>query len=204
MKLPKTEEGGFIFSTQGDKRLLFFSIPTDCYLFKGGLANMEETYRCLEGIGKGKIGQVVMGKFRIGIDLLEGIEELAKKGNISTGIILSGIGALEKGIFRNAKVIPPDYKMADKYRLFVDIEKPLELVSLDGWIATTSNGQLNIHAHFLATTIIDGKIVSLGGHLTKGTITSIKVVVVIGEIEETNIKAALDPKVDQINVDFSI
>ncbi len=165
---------------------------------------MEETYQYLEGIGKGKIEQIIMGKLRIGIDLLEGIEELAKRGNIRTGVILSGIGALGKGIFRNAKVIPPDYKMEDKYRLFVDIEKPLELVSLDGWIATTRNGELNIHAHFLATTIIDDEIVSLGGHLTKGTITSIKVVVVIGVIEDTNIKAALDPKVNQINVDFGI
>ncbi|GAI03925.1 unnamed protein product, partial [marine sediment metagenome] len=127
-----------------------------------------------------------------------------KRENIRTGVILSGIGALEKGVFRNAKVIPPDYKMEDKYRLFVDIEKPLELVSLGGWIATTRNGELNIHAHFLATTIIDDEIVSLGGHLTKGTITSIKVVVVIGAIEDTNIKAALDPKVNQINVDFGI
>lgn len=165
---------------------------------------MEETYQYLEGIGKGKIGQIIMGKLRIGIDLLEGIEELAKRENIRTGVILSGIGALEKGVFRNAKVIPPDYKMEDKYRLFVDIEKPLELVSLGGWIATTRNGELNIHAHFLATTIIDDEIVSLGGHLTKGTITSIKVVVVIGVIEDTNIKAALDPKVNQINVDFGI
>lgn len=43
---------------------------------------MEETYQYLEGIGKGKIGQIIMGKLRIGIDLLEGIEELAKKGTL--------------------------------------------------------------------------------------------------------------------------
>lgn len=165
---------------------------------------MEETYQYLEGIGKGSIGRIIMGKLKIGVDLLEGIEELTKRENLRTGVILSGIGALEKGVFRNAKVIPPDYKMEDKYRLFVTIEKPLELVSLDGWIATTRNDELNIHAHLLATTIIDDKVVSLGGHLTKGTITSIKVVVIIGVIEDTDIKAALDPKVNQINIDFGI
>ncbi len=165
---------------------------------------MEETYQYLEGIGKGRLGRIIMGKLKIGVDLLEGIEELTKRENIRTGVILSGIGALEKGVFRNAKVIPPDYKMEDKYRLFVTIEKPLELVSLDGWMATTRNDELNIHAHFLATTIIDDKVVSLGGHLTKGTITSIKVVVIIGVIEDTDIKAALDPKVNQINVDFGV
>lgn len=163
---------------------------------------MEETSQYLEGIGKGKIGRIVMGKLKTGVDLLEGIEELARKGNIRTGVILSGIGALERGVFRNAKVIPPDYKMEDKYRLFVDVEKPLELVSLGGWIASTRDGNLNIHVHFLATTVIDDNIVSLGGHLTKGTITSIKVVVVIGAIVGTNIKAALDPTVNQFNLDF--
>jgi predicted DNA-binding protein with PD1-like motif len=163
---------------------------------------MEETSQYLEGIGHGRIGRIVVGKFKIGVDLLEGIEELAKTESIRTGAILSGIGALEKGVFRNAKVMPPNYKMEDKYRLFVDVEKPLELVSLSGWIAPLSEGNLNIHAHFLATTVVDDKIVSLGGHLTKGTITSIKVVVVIGAIEDTNINAALDPTINQVNLDF--
>ncbi len=165
---------------------------------------MEETYKYLEGTGEGKIGRIIVGKLKIGVDLLEGIGELARRENITTGVILSGIGALEKGIFRNAKVIPPDYKMEDKYRLYVDIEKPLELISLSGWIATTRDGKLNIHAHYSATTVIDDKLVSLGGHLVKGTITSIKVVVVVGVIEDTNIKAALDPKISQIDVEFGV
>lgn len=135
---------------------------------------MEETSQYLEGIGQGKIERIVMGKLKIGIDLLEGVQELAKKGNVRTGVILSGIGALQRGVFRNAKVIPPDYKMEDKYRLYVDIQNPLELISLSGWIATTRDGELNVHAHFSASTVIDDKVVNLGGHLTKGTITSIK------------------------------
>ena len=165
---------------------------------------MEENYKCLEGIGKGKIVQIIMGKLRIGVDLLEGIEELARAGNVKTGVILSGIGALKKGAFRNAKTIPPDYKMENKHRLFVNVDKPMELVSLNGWIATKGDGELNIHAHFLTTAVIDDKIVSLGGHLIKGTITLFKVVVVIGMIEDTNIKAMLDPKINQIDVGFGV
>ena len=61
---------------------------------------------------------------------------------------------------------------------------------------------MNIHAHFSASTVVDDKVISLGGHLTKGTITSIKNVVTIGVIEDTDIKAALDPKVNQVDVDF--
>jgi predicted DNA-binding protein with PD1-like motif len=157
----------------------------------------------LEGIGNGKIGRIVMGKFKIGVDLLDGIEELARTENVTTGVILSGIGALQRAIFRNAKIMPPDYKMEDKYRVYIDINSPLELLSLNGWIATSIKGELNIHAHFSASTVVDERVITLGGHLTKGTITSIKDVVVIGVIEETNIKAALDPQVNQVDVAFN-
>ncbi len=164
---------------------------------------MEETFKYLEGIGKGKIDRIVMGRLKIGVDLLEGIEELVKKENIRTGVILSGIGALQRGVIRNVKFMPPDFQVEDKHRLYTDIQKPLELISLNGWIATTKDGELNIHAHFLASTVIDDKVVSLGGHLTKGTITSIKDVVVIGVIEDTNITVALDPQVKQPDVAFN-
>jgi predicted DNA-binding protein with PD1-like motif len=164
---------------------------------------MQGNYEYLDGIGTGKISRIVMGKLKIGVDLLEGIEELARREQVKTGIILSGVGALQKGVFRNAKIMPPDYKMEDKYRLFVDIEKPLELVALSGWIATTREGERNIHAHLLTTAVIDDKIASLGGHLVKGTITSIKVVITIGVIEDTNIMAALDPNINQVDVAFS-
>jgi predicted DNA-binding protein with PD1-like motif len=156
----------------------------------------------LEGIGHGKINRIVMGRLKIGVDLLTGIEELAQKEKVRTGVILSGIGALERAIFRNAKIMPPDYKMEDKYRVYIEINSPLELLSLSGWMATTDKGELNIHAHFSASTVVDNKVITLGGHLTKGTITSIKDVVVIGVIEESNIKAALDPQVNQVDVAF--
>jgi hypothetical protein len=69
---------------------------------------MERGYRFLEGIGRGRIDRMVMGKLKIGIDLLEGIQELIKREGIRTGVILSGIGALKKATFRNLKVLPPD------------------------------------------------------------------------------------------------
>lgn len=156
----------------------------------------------LEGIGRGRMDRVVMGKFKKDADLLEGIKELAKKEGIRTGVILSGLGALKKAIFRNAKVIPPDYKMEDRYRIYLELEQPLELVSLVGWIATQQNGKVEVHAHFSASTVVENQVITLGGHLIPGAITSIKVVVVLGVIEDTNIRAALDPTIDQVDVAF--
>ena len=163
---------------------------------------MEGDSKFLERTASVQIGRVVMGKLRIGVDLLEGIKELAKREGIRTGVILSGLGALKKAVFRNAKFMPPDYKMKDEYRIFLDLEQPMELVSLPGWIATKENGDIEVHAHFSASLVMEDKVVTLGGHLVPGTITSIKVVIVIGVIEDSRFKAAVDPGINQTEIYF--
>ena len=154
----------------------------------------------LEGIGRGRMDRIVMGKLKTDIDLLEGIHELAKREKIRTGIILSGIGALKKATFRNLKFLPPDLKIEKHHRLYLELEQPMEIVSLTGWIATKEDGELEVHAHFSASAVIQDQVITLGGHLTSGIITSLKVVIVIGMIEESNIKAGLDPRINQIDV----
>jgi len=161
---------------------------------------MESAHSLLEGIGKGRIDRIVMGKLRMDIDLLGGIHELAKKEKVQTGIILSAVGALKKATFRNLKVLPPDFKVEKRHRLYLELEQPMEIVSLTGWIATREDGEAEVHAHFSASTVIQDRVTTLGGHLTPGIITSIKVVIVIGVIEDTNIKAGLDPRINQIDV----
>jgi len=163
---------------------------------------MESAYCLLEGIGKGRIGRIVMGKLKMDIDLLKGIQELAKKEGVRTGVVLSGVGALRKATFRNLKLLPPDLKVQKHHRLYLELEQPMEIVSLTGWMATKEDGDLELHAHFSASTVIEDKVVTLGGHLIPGVITSVKVVVVIGVIEETNIRAGLDSRIDQIDVVF--
>lgn len=165
-----------------------------------GETKMEYPSNLLEGVGWGRIGPVVMGKMAMDIDLLKGIEELVKREKIQTGVILSGIGALKRATFRNLKHLPPDLKVEKHHRLYLDLEQPMEIVSLTGWIATREDGEPEIHAHFSASTVINDQVVTLGGHLTPGTITSVKVVVLIGVIENSNIGAGLDPRLDQIDV----
>ena len=156
----------------------------------------------LEGIGKGRIDRIVMGKLGMNIDLLEGIEELVKRERVRTGVILSGIGALKKATFRNLKVLPPDLKIEKHHRLYLELEQPMEIVSLTGWIATREDGEVEIHAHFSASTVMENQVATLGGHLISGTLTSLKVVIVIGIVEETNIKAGLDRRINQVDVEL--
>jgi predicted DNA-binding protein with PD1-like motif len=154
----------------------------------------------LEGIGRGCIERIIMGKLRIKVDLLEGIKELVQREGIRTGVILSATGALTKAIFRNLKILPENMKIHDQHRIYLALEQPMEIVSLTGWIATMENGETEVHAHFSASTVMRDTVTTLGGHLTPGTITSVKVVVVIGVIEETNIKAEVDPRLNQVDV----
>ena len=163
---------------------------------------MERVPDLLEGIGRGRWDRIVMGKLRMDVDLLEGIETLVKQERIQTGVILSGIGALKKATFRNLKVLPPDLKVEKHHRLYLEMEQPMEIVSLTGWIATREDGGTEIHAHFSASTVINDQVATLGGHLTPGTLTSVKVVIVIGVIEDTDIRAGLDPRLNQFDVKF--
>jgi predicted DNA-binding protein with PD1-like motif len=164
---------------------------------------MGNVLSLLEGIGNGRIDRIVMGKLRMDIDLLQGIEELVKREGVRTGVILSGIGALKKATFRNLKVLPPDLKVEKHHRLYLELEQPMEIVSLTGWMATREDGEAEVHAHFSASTVMEDKVVTLGGHLIPGTLTSVKVVIVIGVIEESNIIAGLDPRINQMDVRFS-
>jgi len=154
----------------------------------------------LEGIGRGQMNRIVMGKLGMDIDLLEGIKELTKREKVQTGIILSAVGALKKAIFRNLRILPPDLKIEKHHRLYFELEQPMEIVSLTGWMATNEDRDLEVHAHLSASTVIQDQIITLGGHLTSGIITSIKVVVVIGVIEESNIKVGLDPRINQTDI----
>jgi predicted DNA-binding protein with PD1-like motif len=163
---------------------------------------MGNVSNLLEGIGRGRMDRMVMGKLRMDIDLLEGIKELAKKEGIRTGVILSAVGALKKATFRNLKIFPSDLKVEKHHRLYFELEQPMEIVSLTGWMATKEDGEIEVHAHFSASTVMEDQVVTLGGHLISGVITSIKVVVVIGVIEDTNIKADLDHRINQIDITF--
>jgi predicted DNA-binding protein with PD1-like motif len=166
---------------------------------------MENVSSLLEGVGRGRMNRIVMGKLKMDIDLLEGIKELAKKERVQTGVILSAVGALKKAIFRNLKILPPDLKVEQHHRLYLELEQPMEIVSLTGWMATKEDGEIEVHAHLSASTVVQDQVTTLvGGHLTSGVITSVKVVVVIGVIEESNIKAGLDPRINQIDVRFSV
>jgi predicted DNA-binding protein with PD1-like motif len=84
----------------------------------------------LEGIDSGRLERIVLARIPIGVDLLEAIYEVVKREKIQKGLILMGIGALKKAVFRNLKIFPQEYPVTPKDRIYFEVQKPLELLSL--------------------------------------------------------------------------
>ena len=137
----------------------------------------------VEGISSGSFRRIILARIPIGADLLDAIYEVVRREKIARGIILMGIGALMKAVFRNLKVFPQDYPVTPKDRVYFEVAKPLEILSVSGYIVPRVNGDPHVHAHFSASTVMGETIATYGGHLDKGTITHVKAAVAIGELE---------------------
>lgn len=143
----------------------------------------------LDGIGSGQLKRIIVAKIKINVDLLEAIEEILKKEKIERGIILGGVGALQKAIFRNMFEFPKTYPIRPENRIYLEIKKPMELVSLNGYISPRDDGSTYIHSHFSASIVKGKTVVTMGGHLINGTVTHVRVAVTIAELENIPMNA---------------
>jgi len=147
----------------------------------------------IDQIGSQGVGRVVQFRARRGAALLGAVEEAVQAEGIRAGVIVSGLGALEKAVFRNLKHFPRAFPVRPEDRLYLEITRPMELVSLTGWIAPRADGGAEIHAHFAASFVEGDTVATLGGHLTRETLCGIKVVVAILEVAPENVAAREDP-----------
>lgn len=157
----------------------------------------------LEGIGSGGVDRVIIAKVKMGVDLLGAIREIVKRARIKKGIIVGGVGALKKAIFRNLKRFPKTFPVKDEDRIYLEIDQPLEIVSLTGHIAPGEGGEPHVHIHFSASTVMEDNVVTLGGHLTEGTIAYVKVAVIIAVIQQIpmRVKFSTQIKSEELAID---
>lgn len=145
----------------------------------------------IECIGSSPVQRVVQFRLKPGADLLQGITEGLAAAGIRAGVFVSGLGALQRAVFRNLKVFPDAYPVRPADRLYLELEAPMELVSLTGWVAPSADG-VEVHAHFAASTVKDETVVTMGGHLTRGTVCGIKCVVALLVIDPDSVRADMD------------
>ena len=156
----------------------------------------------LESIGSQPIERLVQFRVKPDADLLEAISEAIAAEGIRAGVIVSGLGALKKAVFRNLRWFPATYPVTPQDRLYLELEQPMELVSLMGWIAPKKAGGVEIHAHFAASMVDGENIVTLGGHLTEGTVCGIKVAIAIAALSDDAVYAAEDGETRTVDIFF--
>ena len=78
----------------------------------------------------GTVSEIIALRLDQGEDVLESISEAARKLDIHTGVIVSGIGTLDRA--RMHHITHTGYPSVDE---FVEYEGPIELLSIDGIIA---------------------------------------------------------------------
>lgn len=120
-------------------------------------------------IGNEHIEKIVRFRVKRNVDLYSAIESVIKEKNISNAIIIGNSGALKSAILRNVKKKPENYPVKPADRIYYSNETPMELISLNGWVAPTDNGEPYIHLHFGVSTVPNDsdKVIALGGHLEK-------------------------------------
>jgi len=155
-----------------------------------------------EGSGFSQIQRLFQFRIKSDADLLLAISEAVSAEGIRAGVFVSGLGALKKAIFRNLKVFPKKYPVTNEDRLYLEVTSPMELVSLAGWIAPKAGGGVEVHAHFAASTVQDETVVTMGGHLTEGTICGIKCVIAVLVIDGDSIHADQDEKTKSFDLFF--
>ena len=157
----------------------------------------------IECFGYQDVKRLLQFRAKPDADLLTAIREILLAERIRAGVIISGIGALKKAVFRNLKQFPENYPVVPEDRLYLEVEKPMELVSLAGWIAPKKNGATEVHAHFSASTVENNTVVTMGGHLTEGTICEIKLVVAILVLADDHVFAGEDPGTKSFDIFFN-
>jgi len=71
----------------------------------------------VESIGSQNIERLVQFRVKPDADLLEAIKEAIHEESVRTGVIVSGLGALKKAIFRNLEYFPKSYPVTPEDRV---------------------------------------------------------------------------------------
>lgn len=115
----------------------------------------------------GKSVRVIVARAKPGSDLLRSLQKVAADEEITSGIIVSGVGLLKRAKLRNCKCLPAEYPITDANRTYLCFEEPLEILSVSGNV-TLAEGEPLVHAHVTLSSVKDEEITIIGGHLIEG------------------------------------
>ena len=103
-------------------------------------------------------GRKIIGRLAKGEDLLAVLENCAREHNITLGEV-QAIGAVSQARIGY-------YNQSERKYYFLDLERPLEILSLTGNISL-KDGKPMVHVHII---LGDNEGRAFGGHLAEGTL----------------------------------
>jgi predicted DNA-binding protein with PD1-like motif len=130
---------------------------------------------------------LIVAKLGDGEDLFESMEGLVEKHDISSGLVVSGIGMLRNfvlGYFDGKEYQKKEFKT------------PCELISLQGSISTKGETVIHLHA-----SLADENNNVIGGHLFQAEVCSLNEIV-IRRLEEVSLRRKLDQETGLKMLDF--
>ncbi len=134
----------------------------------------------MDVFASGRIGEVISLRLDQGEDVLRSIEAAAKEHDIHTGVVLSGIGTLDRA--RLHHITHTGYPSVNE---FPEYEGPIELVSVQGMIAEYAP-----HLH----TCISIKERTYMGHLEPGCRVLYLAEIAIGRLEGVRLRRVVNPE----------
>lgn len=139
-----------------------------------------------------EIKKAVFIRLSPGTDLISGIAAVCRERGIRSACIASCIASLQRASF--LVVVPKENKVGGGYSEPVHLEDPLEILSGQGSIGETENGEVFVHLH-AALNGAQGR--AQGGHLIQGRcpvlITS---EIVLLPLEGLRLMRSYDPEAD--------
>lgn len=142
----------------------------------------------------GALGRVVVGRFAPGTELLDGLARLVEGAGIRSGVILGGAASLESARLRNVRSRPAEWPITDANRVYLDLDGPLELLSIAGNISRRDDGGLHLHAHVVVSAGGDRPGACYGGHLVEGARVLSTAEIVVAEVVGVDLLRHVDPE----------
>lgn len=139
----------------------------------------------------GSLGKTIAIRMEPGEDVYLTIIEACTKHKIFNGTIVTGIGSLDGAKFFNP-VYLPEKKAKYGYSDAIELEGPIELISMNGMISHEGDEVL-IHVH-CSFSDSDGK--GYGGHLIEGNKVLLTTDVIISEIEGIDMLRKYDTELE--------
>jgi len=111
---------------------------------------------------------------------------------LRAGVILSCVGALSKARLRNLRAFRREFPITDAERSFLTLEgSPLEVIALSGNI-TELHGRPLVHVHAILSTMQEGELSVVAGHLLEGTIVYSFAELILAELRGIKMEKTLD------------